>query len=320
MTTNISHGWTSAATPDGSDVTPTNFNNHSITGDVDFASHKAIDVSEIAAPNGASTVAGTNLVLSGGTGNGGAGAPGVVTVYGGAADDTGGSIEVFAGNGPSGKAGGDAALSGGTGNNNAYGPGEVIALGANATANGLVDILTDGSYGVSGQALVSNGSAGDTVWGGIATGLGAPSAAPDSHLPVYRDTASGKVYVWDGSAWQAAVPQGGSIVAGWSSQSALPSGLVQDVYVRSSGTITAWTLIADATGSASVAISKCAYSGYDGSLSSIVASAPPTLSSAVKATSSTLTGWTTSVTAGDVLRFTLSSASGLDRLVIVLDF
>lgn len=34
MSTGITHGWTSAATPDGSDVTPTNFNNHTLSGDV----------------------------------------------------------------------------------------------------------------------------------------------------------------------------------------------------------------------------------------------------------------------------------------------
>lgn len=55
--TNISHGWTSAATPDGSDVTPTNFNNHSITGDVDFASHKAINVTDPTSAQDAATKA-----------------------------------------------------------------------------------------------------------------------------------------------------------------------------------------------------------------------------------------------------------------------
>lgn len=31
MSGELTHGWTSAATPDGSDVTPTNFNNHTVT-------------------------------------------------------------------------------------------------------------------------------------------------------------------------------------------------------------------------------------------------------------------------------------------------
>lgn len=31
MSGEITHGWTSAETPDGSDVTPTNFNNHTVT-------------------------------------------------------------------------------------------------------------------------------------------------------------------------------------------------------------------------------------------------------------------------------------------------
>ena len=53
---------------------------------------------------------------------------------------------------------------------------------------------------------------------------------------------------------------------------------------------------------------------------SIVASAPPTLSSADHASSSSLTGWTTSVTAGDVLRFHLTSSSSVKRLTVVLTY
>lgn len=113
---------------------------------------------------------------------------------------------------------------------------------------------------------------------------------------------------------------GGPIIVGWDSQSALPSGLVHEVYARSNGTINTWTIIGDQTGSATFAISKCARASYPGSLASIVAAAAPTMSSAATATSSTLTGWTTAVTAGDVIRVTLSSVSGLNRVQIVLDF
>jgi hypothetical protein len=83
------------------------------------------------------------------------------------------------------------------------------------------------------------------------------------------------------------------------------------------GTITGWTLIADVSGSASITVKKGTFSAFPTN-SSIVASAPPTLSSAQKATSTTLTGWTTAVAAGDVLEFVLTSATTVKRLILEL--
>jgi hypothetical protein len=76
------------------------------------------------------------------------------------------------------------------------------------------------------------------------------------------------------------------------------------------GTILDWTVLADASATCSIDITKSSYANFPGSLTSIVASAAPALSSAQKNTSSTLTGWTTSVAQGDVMRATLSSVSG----------
>ena len=53
----ISHGWTSGASPDGSAVTPSNFNDHSITGDVDVASHKLTNVTDPTSAQDAATKA-----------------------------------------------------------------------------------------------------------------------------------------------------------------------------------------------------------------------------------------------------------------------
>jgi heat shock protein HslJ len=83
------------------------------------------------------------------------------------------------------------------------------------------------------------------------------------------------------------------------------------------GTITGWTLIADVSGSASITVKKSTFAAFPTN-SSIVASAPPALSSQQNATSTTLTGWTTAVTAGDVLEFVLASATTVKRLVLEL--
>jgi len=93
--------------------------------------------------------------------------------------------------------------------------------------------------------------------------------------------------------------------------SALTATSAFDAYVQCEYgcTITANTVLADQSGSVQIAITKSTYSGFPGSLASIVASAPPTLSTAQKSTDSTLTGWTTSVAAGDVLHFSLTSVA-----------
>jgi len=103
--------------------------------------------------------------------------------------------------------------------------------------------------------------------------------------------------------------------------SVIAAGKLQDVIVPATGTITRWTLLADQSGSAVVDIWKTAFSGYPPTVTNtITASAKPTLSSAVDAQSSTLTGWTTAVTAGDTLRFHIDSAATITRLLIVLDY
>lgn len=84
------------------------------------------------------------------------------------------------------------------------------------------------------------------------------------------------------------------------------------------GTITAATLIADQSGSCVIDVWKAAYPTIPTVTNSIVASAPPTLSSAQESQDSTLTGWTTSVSAGDVIGFNVNSASGITRVMLSL--
>jgi hypothetical protein len=82
-------------------------------------------------------------------------------------------------------------------------------------------------------------------------------------------------------------------------------------------TITGWTMLADVSGSDQITISKGTYASYP-TVSSIVASAPPNLSSAQKNTTTTLTGWTTSLSTGDILSFNLDSVSTVTRIILEL--
>jgi hypothetical protein len=82
-------------------------------------------------------------------------------------------------------------------------------------------------------------------------------------------------------------------------------------------TITGWTMIADVSGSAQITVSKGTYASFP-TLTSIVASLPPVLTSTQKNTSTTLTGWTTSVVAGDIIGFNLDSVATLTRVILQL--
>lgn len=80
----------------------------------------------------------------------------------------------------------------------------------------------------------------------------------------------------------------------------------------------AWAL-ADQSGSIVVDVWKDTYANFPPTdADSITAAAPITISTATKAQDSTLTGWTTSVTAGDVLAFNVDSASTVTRVAIYL--
>ncbi len=107
--------------------------------------------------------------------------------------------------------------------------------------------------------------------------------------------------------------------------STITTGLHGYIEIPYACTITKATLLADQTGSIVVDVFKCSYSNFDASSThpvtgdKITASAPPTISSAVKAQDATLTGWTTSVSAGDILAFNVNSVSTIQRVTIALD-
>jgi hypothetical protein len=147
------------------------------------------------------------------------------------------------------------------------------------TANGGVSFGSTGTaYGTSGQSLVS---AGDSA-------------------PVWTDQITSITFVFSGA--------GSPILSGYAGDLQIPFGC----------TITEAALVADQSGSIVLGISKSSYAGFPGSLTSIVASAPPTLSSQQKSVNSTLTGWTTSVTANDVLRFSVTSAAAVTNVTLTL--
>lgn len=98
---------------------------------------------------------------------------------------------------------------------------------------------------------------------------------------------------------------------------AITTGSKGHIEVPFACSITAWRILSDQSGSIVVDVKKAAYSGLP-TTSSIAAAAKPTLSTAQKNEDSTLTGWTTSITAGDWLEFYVDSASTVERVTVSL--
>ena len=132
-----------------------------------------------------------------------------------------------------------------------------------------------------------------------------------------------------GAAGTALVSTG--TVAGWFVQylsisfvidgggSAIITGVKGDLTIPFGCVIDQWTLLADQSGSIVVDIWKDTYANYPPTVAdTITGSALPTISSTVKGQSSTLTGWTTTIAAGDTLRFNVNSATTVTRVTLSL--
>ena len=134
------------------------------------------------------------------------------------------------------------------------------------------------------------------------------------------------LYVWDGDSWEqvnapVSIPIYKTITLVIDGAGSVPTAGIKG-YVRFpwAGTITKFTLLADQAGDAVVDIWKDSYANYPPTdADSITAAAPPTLTGADKAEDSTLTGWTDSIDAGDVLGFNLDSIATITRLTLILE-
>jgi hypothetical protein len=101
--------------------------------------------------------------------------------------------------------------------------------------------------------------------------------------------------------------------------SVITTGVKGDLEIPYGCTINRATLLADQSGSIVVDIWKDTYANFPPTVAdSITASAKPTISSTTKSQDSTLTGWTTTITAGDTLRFNVDSITTCQRVTLSL--
>lgn len=101
--------------------------------------------------------------------------------------------------------------------------------------------------------------------------------------------------------------------------SAITTGIKGFFQVPYACTISAVRMFADQSGDCVIDIWKDTYANFPPTdADTITASAPPTLSSAQKSEDTTLTGWTKTITAGDILAYNVDSASTVTRVTLQL--
>jgi len=101
--------------------------------------------------------------------------------------------------------------------------------------------------------------------------------------------------------------------------SAITTGQKGHVKIPFACTINQADLYADQTGSVVVDIWKDTYANFPPTVAdTITAAAKPTLSATQKYQDATLTGWTTSIAAGDILAYNIDSVATITRLTITL--
>lgn len=99
----------------------------------------------------------------------------------------------------------------------------------------------------------------------------------------------------------------------------ITTGVKGFIEVPFAATIVAVRLFADQSGSIVVDLWKDTYANYPPTVAdTITASAKPTISTATKSQDTTLTGWTTSVAAGDIIGFNVDSVTTCQRVTVAL--
>jgi hypothetical protein len=102
--------------------------------------------------------------------------------------------------------------------------------------------------------------------------------------------------------------------------STITTGVKGYIQIPYSGTITGWSIVADQTGSCVIDVWKDTYDNFPPLVAdSIAGSEKPTLSSAVKNQDLSLSTWTTSVTAGDIIAFNVDSATTVTRVNLYIN-
>ena len=135
----------------------------------------------------------------------------------------------------------------------------------------------------------------------------ASDAATDGQV-VKADGAGAVAFEDDIKGLQFIIDGGGSVIL---------TGVKGTIIVPFACEITAWNIVGDLSGSINVDVNRSAWNTTP-SYSSIAASAHPALSSAIAAEDTTLTGWTKTLAARDILQFEVDSIATCTRATLLI--
>jgi hypothetical protein len=180
--------------------------------------------------------------------------------------------------------------------------------GLNGTSGTSGESGQDGSSGVNGQDGTSgvNGRKGEKGDKGDRGFPGLQGPAGQNGSAGVSGTSGTSSPGFSSGSFGITIDGGGSTIT---------TGLKGYVEIPYSGTITSWSLLADVSGSIVIDVWRDTYATFPPSVADTIAgSEKPTLSSAQKSEDTSLSTWSTSVTAGDIMAFNVESASTLTRV------
>lgn len=216
-----------------------------------------------------------------------------------------------------------------------YAVGDILYASTTTALAKLADVAT-------GNAIISGGVGTAPSWGkigltthvsgtlGVANGGTGLTATPtNGQLDIGNGTGFTRTTLTAGSNISVTNSSGGIQISSTPNAgiefiidgggSAITTGIKGDLQIPFACTINSWTIMADQSGSIVIDVWKDTFANYPPTgADSVTGSAKPTLSAAQAATSSTLTGWTTSISANDIIRYNVDSASTVTRVTISL--
>jgi len=137
---------------------------------------------------------------------------------------------------------------------------------------------------------------------------------------VYFNTTDNKFYGRGSSAWiglgSAQIISVGVYIDGGGA--VIATGSVGYRNIPAAATVVGWRILSDVSGSIVVDVKRSTYSGFP-TTSSIAGTEKPTLSSARKNEDTSLSSWTTALSAGDILEFVVDSASTVTKVWVFID-
>lgn len=181
----------------------------------------------------------------------------------------------------------------------------IVAVDSNYTAEAVYGVGPTGPQGVPGSAT-NTGATGSPGTPGGPTGPTGPLGAPTGPT---GPNSSAMIAVIDGAG------------------ATITTGLKGYVEVPFNGVLSQVDMVADRSGGISLDFWKCTYTQFDAgnthpvATDKITGSTPPTIAAGgTKSTDNLLSGWTTALTAGDVIGFFVTSISLIQRVTITLKY